>query len=103
MPKLLDNGMVPGAELGECLGRLGFVHGALLRGKPFLAHLHAFNAVLKPGSCVQLPLFVRMVWTWLRERIQKRRHHPVRRTTTFLGSLFRGDAKAAGKMVRLGE
>ena len=96
--KVLSNRMVLGSELTEALGRLGFVFGALLWDRPFLAPLYAFAALLKPGACVPLPVFVFTILSWLRDRLKKRRHHPCTARPP-AGSLFRVDAKAEGAAI----
>ena len=96
--KVLSDKMVLGSELTEALGRLGFVFGALLWDRPFLAPLYAFASVLKPGACVTLPVFVFTILSWLRDRLRKRRHHTCTARPS-AGSLFRVDAKAEGAAI----
>ena len=92
--------MVLGAELSEALRRLGFIFGALIWDRPFLAPLYTFAAVLKPGACVQLPLFLYVILKWLRDRLAGRRHHVCTSRKT-MGTLFRVDAKAEGQFVSI--
>ena len=47
-------------ELREVLGEMGFVYGALVADKPFLAPLFVFLGTRPPGSCTELPPYVRM-------------------------------------------
>ena len=71
MEKIRKQSLVLGAELAEGIGRLGFEYSAIAGDRPFLAPWHAFSAVLKPGSCVTLPLFLHGVRSWLHERLPK--------------------------------
>ena len=89
-------------ELREALGRMVFVYGAIKADRAFLAPLFAFLATRPAGSCVELPLYVRMVLIWLRGRLAKRRSQVVAVEQLDHGALFRVDAKAEGMTVAIG-
>ena len=57
-------------ELRQALGRMVFIYGALPWDKPFLAPLFAFLSHGEPSACLELPLFVRSVMSWLLTRIK---------------------------------
>ena len=100
--RVLNDNRVLIRELREALGRMVFVYGALTYDKPFLAPLFAFMSLSRPGACVPLPLFVRMIIGWLRERLRRRRSHPCTAQRTALGLVMRVDAKAEGMEVGIG-
>ena len=100
--RVLDDKQVLVREMREALGRMSFVYGALEWDRPFLAPLFSFAALHPPGSCVQLPLFVIVVISWLRDRIRERRMQPCAIKRSKLGSIMRVDAKAEGNMVAIG-
>ena len=79
-----------------------FVEGALTYDKPFLAPLFAFMSLSRPGACVPIPLIVRMIIGWLRERLRRYRSHPCASRRTALGLVMRVDAKAEGMEVGIG-
>ena len=100
--RILDSNRVLMRELREALGRMVFVYGALKADKPFLAPLFAFLGTRPAGSCVELPLFVRMILEWLRSRLKIRRSQVVPIAPANNGAIFRVDAKAEGMAVAIG-
>jgi hypothetical protein len=100
--RILDDNRVLMRELREALGRTAFVYGALIWDKPFLGPLYTFLALWSPGACVELPLFVRMIITWLLRKIRERRAHPCAQRRTHAGAVMRVDAKAEGDEVAIG-
>ena len=100
--RVLETDRILMRELKEALGRMVFVYGAIKADKAFLAPLFAFLATRPAGACVELPLYVRMVLTWLRDRLVKRRTTPIAAEQKSHGALFRVDAKAEGMTVAIG-
>ena len=90
-------------ELQEALGRMVFVYGALVYGRPFLcAPLFAFLAVSQPGTTGPLPLYALVVLKWLLDKLQQRRAHPVKQRAVVKRAVLRVDAKAEGLSVAVG-
>ena len=89
-------------DLNQALGRLVFVYGALVWDRPFLAPLFTFAAVHNDTATPTLPVYVRLVIHWIRERIQARRAHPCLVDRTAKGNILRVDAKAEGTAIALG-
>ena len=79
-----------------------FVYGALSYDKPFRGPLFAFVSLHHPGSTQPLPLYVKLVLGWLRERFQARRLQNVGTRSTIQQALMRVDAKAEGLSVGVG-
>jgi hypothetical protein len=99
--RLLENRVLL-RELREALGRMIFIYGALIWDKPFLAPLFIFLSHGPPGSCLELPLFVRTVMQWLLQRIRVRRSYPCGNIRHKKGSVLRVDAKAEGQAIGIG-
>ena len=99
---MLAAGSVDTRELREAIGRMVFVYGALSWDRPFLAPLFAFLKLHAIGVKVALPLYVKIVIKWLRDRLSVRRGHPVREHRRKLRDAMRVDAKAEGLAVALG-
>ena len=57
---------------------------------------------MAPGSCVPIPLYVRLAMTRIRGKLKGRRHYPALRFRTASDPAFRVDAKAEGQLIRLG-
>ena len=102
MSRVLEAGMLDTAELREALGRLVFVYGALQWDKPFLAPLFFFLKLHRPGVQRKVPLYVRIVLTWLRERLVERRAHRLQSRKVIDRAVLRVDAKAEGLAVAVG-
>ena len=100
--KVLTDGLILMRELREALGRMVFVYGAIKADKAFLAPLFSFLATRPLGACVEVPLYVRMAVTWLRDRLLRRRAQEVAVAQPNHGALFRVDAKAEGMTVAIG-
>ena len=101
--KVLDAGWVVPAELPDVLGRLTFVYGALPADRPFLAPIFAFASRVGNGTRpIRLPLYVAMVLSWLRRKLQERRSAPVASRPFSPTAALRVDAKAEGLEVALG-
>ena len=100
--KVLDSNLVLMRELREALGRMVFVYGAIKADKAFLAPLFAFLSTRPLGACVEIPLYVRMVIIWLRDRLIQRRVQEIAVAQPNHGALFRVDAKAEGMTVAIG-
>ena len=100
--QVLLDGRVLMRTLREVLGRCVFVYGALLWDRPFLAPLFAFLSLWEPSACVELPLYVRLVVEWLKDRLAERRSHPVAEARHLAGCLFRVDARAEGDIIMIG-
>ena len=99
---LADLQVVP-ADLLGVLGRMSFVYGAIPADRPFLAPLYAFASRVGDGATpVSLPLYVVMVLSWLRRRLQARRAMPVAARSVAPTSTMRVDAKAEGLDIALG-
>ena len=102
MGRTLSAGRIDPAELREALGRLVFVYGALQWDKPFLAPLFTFLKLHKPGRERRLPLYAKIVLTWLMERLKERRAHPLQTRRTIERAILRVDAKAEGLTIAVG-
>jgi hypothetical protein len=102
LEKRLKENRVLLRELREALGRMIFIYGALAWDKPFLAPLFIFLSHGPPGSCLELPLFVRTVMQWLLQRIRARRSYPCGTIRHKKGSVLRVDAKAEGQTIGIG-
>ena len=98
----LQEGRVGAVELREALGRLVFAYGALTYDKPFLGPLFAFLSLHPPGVNRRLPLYVRVVLGWLRDRLKQRRTHKVVARRALKRPVLRVDAKAEGLSVAVG-
>ena len=92
--KILDQGVLLIRELREALGRMIFVYGALQWDRPFLGPLFGLLSHHQPGECIQIPLFVRTIFDWLRSRLRQRRSYPCHLKRSRLGALMRVDARA---------
>ena len=102
MSRVLTAGEVEIPELRGALGRLVFVYGALTYDKPCLGPLFAFLSRRQRGGKKKLPLFVKIVLTWLRDRLKARRVQKVLERTSLNRSVLRVDAKAEGLAVAVG-
>ena len=100
--KILDQGVLLIRELREALGRMIFVYGALQWDRPFLGPLFGLLSHHQPGECIQIPLFVRTIFDWLRSRLRQRRSYPCHLKRSRLGALMRVDARADGDAVAVG-
>ena len=89
-------------DLWAALGRMVFVYGSLTWDKPFLAPLFSFLSVHSQDAYVELPLYVKIVIEWLRDRLVLRRRHPLRQRRKLSAALMRVDAKAEGLCVGIG-
>ena len=89
-------------EFKAAVGRLSFVAGALEWEKPFLAPLYAFAALHPRGGLHRSPAYVRLVASFLAERVARRRAYPsvVARGQNL--EPFRVDAKAEGSIIGIG-
>ena len=87
------------------LGRLGFVCGAVVFDRPFLAPLHTW-AALKGGGCYrECPIFVKFILSFLAGRLRARRTIHCSRGRPRGGQAverFRSDAKAEGDEIVIG-
>ena len=87
------------------LGRLGFVCGAVVFDRPFLAPLHTWAAT-KGGGCYRaFPTFVRFILAYLARRLRARRTVHCSRGRPRGGvamERFRSDAKAEGDCIVIG-
>ena len=104
--KWFDETLVAGtvriSELGQVVGRMAFVYGALTWDRPFLAPLYTLIALHPPAHTVPLPHFVSSTLRWLRDRLRARRSHPCNVKLVQKGVFFRVDAKAEGSEVAIG-
>ncbi len=89
-------------DLRDGLGRLSFAVGALEHERPFLAPLFAFVARHPTAAVRKLPTFVRLLLTYLADRISARRHYPCGTRRAAIHHAPRVDAHAAGEEVGIG-
>ncbi len=90
------------SDFRDGLGRLSFAVGALEHERPFLAPLFAYASRHPTNAVRTLPTFVRLLLTFLAERIRRRRHYccAVRRSS--IRHAPRVDARAEGREIGIG-
>ncbi len=76
MRRAARDGAMDVADLRSALGRLTFIANALDYERPFLAPIYAFTALHKGAGVRTLPLYLRLILTFLADRLERRRHYP---------------------------
>ncbi len=100
--RMTRDGLVNIDEFRRGIGRLGFIVGALEWERPFMAPLHAFVSFYPAGGHRPLPLYVRLVLSFLADRIARRRAYPSAEHRHRRQDSFRVDASARGDVIGVG-
>ncbi len=73
--QLADQGSCQIGDLRDGLGRLAFAVGALAYDRPFLAPIYGYVSRHPPQAFRKLPVFVRLLLSFIAERVARRRHY----------------------------
>ncbi len=100
--RMAQTGAAQRSHLREGLGRLSFVAGAMELERPFLSPLFAHVAVLRTEAVKPLPMFVRLMLTYIADRVERRRHYSCGTVRPRAARAPRVDAKAEQEEIGIG-
>ncbi len=96
------DGVVDIGDLRSCLGRLSFIAGAMEYERPFLAPLFSYVSLYPSNGIRAVPLYARLIMTFIADRLERRRHYPSAVTRQKSSEPFRVDAHAEDMTVGVG-
>ena len=98
----LSNKVISIRELRSVIGRLSFSATLLRYLLPYMGPFYSWVSVLSDSSVRALPVVLRVLLKWIRDRLSERRVVDLSPTVTFMKRSFLADAKAEGNLVVVG-
>ena len=95
-------GKILGRDFRAGVGRMGFLAGAIKGARPFLAPLYALSARMGNTTFTELPMAVRISLEFFAEWLAMEPMRPLADPPGVAGEVFRVDAMASDKGIRVG-